>query len=143
MKTVSIIGSFRKPDHYAKIVEIIEKLKLKGIKVLSPAGTEVVDSVDNFVIFSSDNTNLTPAKIEEETLEKIFESDIVYVCDLGGYIGNTTAYEIGRCEIRGKEIYFMEYPDDFFMEGPINVLSPEELVRYASCEMEDKPRGIK
>ena len=70
MKTVSIIGSFRKPNHYAKIVEIINMLRQKGIKVLSPEGTSVVDSVDNFVVFSSDNPNLTPAQIEEETIKK-------------------------------------------------------------------------
>ena len=143
MKTVSIIGSFRKPDHYAKIVEIISLLKQRGIRVLSPEGTDVVGSIDDFVIFNSDNPNCTPAQIEEETLEKIFESDIVYVCNVDGYIGNTTGYEIGRCEMRAKEIFFMEYPKDFFMEGPINILLPNELACYAFGEMEDKPRGIK
>ena len=143
MKTVSIIGSFRKPNHYAKIVEIINMLRQKGIKVLSPEGTNVVDSVDNFVVFSSDNPNLTPAQIEEETIKKIFDSDIVYVCDVDGYVGNTTSYEIGRCEVKGKEIYFMEYPEDFSMEGDINILSPNELVSYAAGEMEEKLRGTK
>ncbi len=131
MKTVSIIGSFRKEENYAKVVEIITKLREAGVNVLSPAGTEVVDSVEDFVIFVSDDKSLSPIEIENITLEKIFASDIVYVCDVDGYIGNTTAYELGRCDIRGKEIYFMEYPEDILLRPDfIEVLSVDELINY-------------
>lgn len=131
MKTVSIIGSFRKEENYAKVVEIITKLREAGVNVLSPAGTEVVDSVEDFVIFVSDDKSLSPIEIENITLEKIFASDIVYVCDVDGYIGNTTAYELGRCDIRGKEIYFMEYPEDISLRPDfIEVLSVDELINY-------------
>ena len=131
MKTVSIIGSFRKEENYAWVVEIITKLREAGVNVLSPAGTEVVDSVEDFVIFVSDDKSLSPIEIENITLEKIFASDIVYVCDVDGYIGNTTAYELGRCDIRGKEIYFMEYPEDISLRPDfIEVLSVDELINY-------------
>lgn len=133
MKTISIIGSFRKENHYSKIVEIIERLKSNCINVLSPKGSEIVNSVDNFVVFSSDDPNLTSIEIEEETLQKIFSSDIVYVCDVDGYIGRTTAYEIGRCVMRNKELYFMEYPLDFGMDDYlIKVLSVDELIDYVT-----------
>ena len=131
MKTVSIIGSFRKEENYAKVVEIITKLREAGVNVLSPAGTEVVDSIEDFVIFISDDKSLSPIEIENITLEKIFASDIVYVCDVDGYIGNTTAYELGRCDIRGKEIYFMEYPEDISLRPDfIEILSVDELIKY-------------
>ena len=131
MKTVSIIGSFRKENHYAKIVETIERLRENNIEVLSPAGTEVVGSINKFVIFNSDNPNLTPAQIEEETIKKIFASDIVYVCNVDGYIGNTTQYEIGRCEVRGKEMYFFEPPEDLMMDpSKIKVMSVDDLILY-------------
>ena len=131
MKTISIIGSFRKEENYAKVVEIITKLREAGVNVLSPAGTEVVDSIEDFVIFISDDKSLSPVEIEKMTLEKIFASDIVYVCDVDGYIGNTTAYELGRCDIREKEIYFMEYPNDIlFRPDFIEILSVDELIKY-------------
>lgn len=131
MKTVSIIGSFRKEENYAKVVEIIEKLRKADINVLSPAGTKVVDSVTDFVIFASDDKSLSPIEIEDRTLEKIFSSDIVYVCDIDGYVGNTTAYELGRCNVRGKEVYFMEYPEDIGIPPHlIEVLSVDELINY-------------
>ena len=129
MKTVSVIGSFRKDNHYSKVVEVINKLKENNIKVLSPAGTEVVDSVDNFVIFASDDKALSPSEIESATLEKILSSDIVYVCDVDGYIGRTTAYEIGCCDAKKKEIYFLEYPKDFIINSPIHILTPETLAK--------------
>lgn len=144
MKTVSIIGSFRKEEHYSKIIEIIQKLKFNCITILSPKGTEVVNSIDNFVIFSSDDPNLTPIEIEEATLQKIFSSDIVYVCDVDGYIGRTTAYEIGRCVMRNKEIYFMEYPLDFGMEDSlIKVLSVDELIDYITNNTKKQSTIIK
>ncbi|MBO4245324.1 MAG: hypothetical protein J5892_01135 [Bacilli bacterium] len=129
MKTVSVIGSFRKDNHYLKVTEVINKLKSNDINVLSPDGTEVVDSVDDFVIFASDDNNLTPNEIEAATLEKILASDIVYVCDVDGYIGRTTAYEIGCCEVKNKEIYFLEYPMDFEINTPVNILAPDTLVK--------------
>ncbi len=134
MKTVSIIGSFRKPKHYLEITNLICKLKASGIEVLSPAGTEVVDIVDDFVMFASDDKSLTPEEIESATLAKILASDIVYVCDVDGYIGRTTAYEIGCCEVRNIEMYFLDYPRDFEILTPINVLKPDELIIHITSK---------
>ena len=140
MKTVSIIGSFRKPKHYLEITNLICKLKASGIEVLSPAGTEVVDIVDDFVMFESDDKSLTPEEIESATLAKILASDIVYVCDVDGYIGRTTAYEIGCCEVRNKEMYFLETPEDFEIFSPIKVLKPDELLEYITIKDKEKIR---
>ncbi len=71
MQSVAIIGSFRK--HYKEICDLIKMFEANGIYVNSPACSRVVDSVDDFVIFESDNKELTPSDIQMETFEKILK----------------------------------------------------------------------
>ena len=110
--TVSIIGSFRKEAHYSLIREAVIEFRKAGLEVLSPKGSSIKNSIDEFVIFDSDNQELSPAEIQIITLNKIIHSDIVYVCDLDGYVGNTTCFEIGFCMSRRVPLYFYERPLD-------------------------------
>lgn len=99
-----------------------------GINVASPSGAKVCDSIEEFVIFETDNPEFTPEEIQMITLEKILNSDAVYVCDPKGYVGKTTCYEIGFCYSRNKPLYFLERPKDLPM--PVDeeqILSPEEF----------------
>lgn len=50
---VSIIGSFRK--YYDEIKKIIMLLNKNNIEVLSPKFSNITHSVEDFVIFASDN----------------------------------------------------------------------------------------
>ena len=50
---VSIIGSFRK--RYKEVVRIVNVLRKMGLSVASPNGSKVCDSVEEFVIFETDN----------------------------------------------------------------------------------------
>lgn len=90
---ISIIGSFRK--YYEDIKKLIILLQKNGITVLSPRFSEITRSIEDFVIFASDNQELTPAEIQTETLNRILKSDVVYVYNPQGYVGRTTCYEIG------------------------------------------------
>lgn len=123
MYSVSFIGSFRKEDHYKIVKEATRLFRKNGIIVNSPKGTEVCDSIDDFVIFESDDKGLQPAEIQRITLEKIISSDAVFVCDLGGYVGKTTCYEIGCCLSKDVPLYFLEKPVDL----PIFVLEDQIL----------------
>lgn len=126
--SVSVIGSFRKPDHYNVVKKAVLCFKQAGILVLSPKGSRVTRSVDDFVIFESDESALSPAEIQMITLDKIIHSDAVYVCNVNGYVGRTTCYEIGFCLSRGVPLYFLSNPID--LPIPVNqdrVLSIEEF----------------
>lgn len=116
--SVSFIGSFRKEEHYRIVKTAVQRFKENDIKVNSPSGTEVCDSIDDFVIFESDDCRLTPAEIQKITLGKILSSDAVFVCDLGGYVGRTTCYEIGCCQSCGVPLYFLERPLDLPISVP-------------------------
>lgn len=123
---VSIIGSFRK--HYNEVVRIVNVLRKIGLNVASPNGSKVCNSVEAFVIFETDNQEFTPEEIQMITLEKILNSDAVYVCNPKGYVGKTTCYEIGFCYSRNKPLYFLEKPKDLPM--PVDeeqIRSPEEF----------------
>lgn len=111
-KTVSFIGSFRKPDHYRIVKKAVKLFKKHGIRVLSPKGTNIFGSIEDFVIFDTDEKTYSPSEIQMITLDKILKSEAVFVCDLDGYVGRTTCYEIGFCLSRGVPLYFMEKPVD-------------------------------
>lgn len=131
--TVSIIGSFRKPDHYDVVKNAIALFKKSGLVVLSPKGAKVCNSIDDFVIFESDDSALTPAEIQMITLNRIIHSNAVYVCNVNGYLGRTTCYEIGFCLSRNVPLYFLSPPLD--LPIPVDqdhILSIEEFSVLAS-----------
>jgi len=110
MYTLAIIGSFRK--HYDEIRELIEFFANNGILVTSPKYSTISHSRDDFVVFESDNNNLTNAEIQLVTLGNILSANVVYVYNPHGYIGKTTSYEIGICTTMHKKIYYFSEPVD-------------------------------
>jgi len=71
---------------------------------------------------------------EEETgtkdhIENVKQADIIYVVDKDGYVGRSTAVEIGVAYGLGKKIYAMERIKDAAVDILIDeVLSPEKLI---------------
>jgi hypothetical protein len=131
--TVSIIGSFRK--HHDKICETKETFIKKGHKVLAPNDGNIVDKSAEYVLLDTD-TSSSPTVNESAYINKLLESDLVYVCDVGGYVGLTAMLEISIIMSKGQEIYFMENPIDPLLAAMCNgakdnvVYSPDDL-----CEM--------
>lgn len=124
---VSIIGSFRK--YYDEIKEIILLFQKNNIEVLSPKFSEITNSIEDFVIFKSDNLNLTPAEIQTETLNKILKSDVVYVYNPKGYVGRTTCYEIGVIRTTKIPLFFLEQPQDLPIKVyRCNIMNPSKLI---------------
>lgn len=130
--SVSFIGSFRKPDHYEIVRKAIKLFRENGIVVNSPKGSNISGSIEDFVIFDTDDKGLTPAEIQMITLDKILRSDMVYVCNLDGYVGRTTCYEIGFCLSRNIPLYFLSRPIDLPIPAPVDhIVSLEQLLSIA------------
>lgn len=124
---VSIIGSFRK--YYEDIKEIINLLKKNNIEVLSPKFSEITYSIEDFVIFASDNQELAPYEIQTETLNRILKSDAVYVYNPTGYVGRTTCYEIGIIRTTKIPLLFLERPKDLpILVCNCDIMNPSKLV---------------
>ena len=123
---VSVIGSFRK--RYEEVVKTVTILREMGLSILSPIGSNICKSIEDFVIFETDNPEYSPEEIQMITLEKILNSDAVYVCDFNGYVGKTTCYEIGFCYSRNKPLYFLEKPKDLpILVDKSQIISPEDF----------------
>jgi ADP-ribose pyrophosphatase YjhB (NUDIX family) len=124
--SVSIIGSFR--QHYKLVEEAAHVFAVAGMTVKSPPIARITNPGREFVRFASDPPLSLDHHIQAATLENLFSSDFVYVVNPGGYIGRTTAYELGRILERGMAVYFAERPQDLPIEIPGNiVLSPSAL----------------
>jgi hypothetical protein len=123
---ITIIGSFRK--YYDEICGLIDVFKSAGITVLSPKKSVIVSELNGFVFLQSDSMYIKPYQIQQRVFDNILHSDFVYVWNPNGYIGLSTAYEIGRISEIGKTMYFKEYTKELPIYLPdSNIKSPEQI----------------
>lgn len=128
---ITVIGSFRK--YYKEICELIDKFERNGIQVMSPQKSFIVDDIDGFVILDTDEKNQKPFIIQEHVFENIKKSQIVYVWNPDGYLGNSTCYEIGKITEMKKTIIFKELPKDLPIRIENKMIkNPEELISICS-----------
>ena len=78
-----------------------------GIRVLSPEHSEVVNPGDEFVLLETDETEC-PEKIERQHLHAILRADALYLYNADGYIGPSSAMEVGWALAAGKPVYTKE-----------------------------------
>lgn len=125
--SVALIGSFR--QHYQEVRKAAEIFASAGLAVKSPPISRVIDQGREFVRFESDPPLASDHDLQAAALKKILSSDFVYVVDPGGYIGRTTAYELGCAHARGMAVYYAEPPKDLPFKIPGGtVLNAHELV---------------
>lgn len=108
-RNIVICGSFNK--HLDVISQLVDKLQKKGVTVLSPKSTEVIGSVDGYILFKGDQKEKhCKYPIEQLHLDAIKskECDAVLVCNFSDYIGRYTAGEIFVALDHKKKIIFLE-----------------------------------
>jgi len=127
----TIIGSFRKfYDQICLTYQIFEK---NGIDVLSPRKSSIIDPSVDFVILKSDPKDWKEKQIQDRVLEKIVESDFVYIVNPSGYIGPTVYFEMGFAISQNIQLYSLKpAAQDLFRQYIHGVFSPEELVKHLS-----------
>jgi hypothetical protein len=124
---ITIIGSFRK--YYNEICLLIDDFEKAGIRVLSPMKSYIVKELNGFVLLQSDNKSIKPYQIQQRVFENAKNSDLIYVWNPDGYIGVSTAYEIGRIAEMNKTIYFKEKAKDLPIFIPDqNVKNPDQII---------------
>lgn len=136
---ISIIGSFRK--HYDKICEVKQVFIDSGFNVLAPNDGNILDKSVEYVLLDTD-VSISPIVNESSYVNKLLESDLVYVCDVDGYVGNTAMLEIGIMICNGQEVYFLEKPVDSLLAAMCNeaktnvIIPPEELCKKMDIQNE-------
>jgi hypothetical protein len=117
----SIIGSYRK--FYPEIRDKIEDFEKIGVKVLMPPKSHIINPGEEFIRFANDKGD--PIEhIEAEFLKAVTASDFVYVVDVAGYIGTSSALEIGYAHALKKPIYCMMKPTDITIEKLCTAIVP-------------------
>jgi hypothetical protein len=112
----SIIGSFRK--HYELALQYIAEFESAGIRVRSPQQSTILQPNIGFVRLRSDPPSASDNEVQLIALHRILSSDFVFVVVQDGYIGPTTAYEIGRIVDRQVPLFFSSRPSDLPLPIP-------------------------
>jgi len=134
--TATVSGSFKK--HLNRINETILEFKKNGIEVLSPQLSRPISRESDFVILESDKGNLK--EIESKHLEAISQSDFLYVVNPRGYIGKSSALEIGFALSRNVPVYSLQKPiDPVFSSFVISKSLP--TIKRSIASVQDKIRS--
>ena len=134
MLKATVSGSFRK--HMPAVYRMVSMLEAEGVQVLSPADCRIVDEVGGFVFLASDPWR-SIKMVEDRHLRAIVASDFLLVVCPDGYIGPSTAFEIGVANARGLPIYAETLPLDPDIACLVQAVpSVKELVRGHSYRKE-------
>lgn len=118
--SVALIGSFR--QHYPEVRAAAQVFADAGMTVTTPPMSRIINHGDEFVRFDSDPPQSSDHAIQTATMRKILGSDVVYVVNPGGYIGRTTAYELGYVHEWGLAVYYAEPPKDLPIDLPADTV---------------------
>jgi len=124
-RKVVISGSFRK--FFEEIKKIIELFETHGWEVLSPSKSRIINPGDEFPILESDRGS-SELEIESKHLAAISNADLLFIVNPEGYIGNSTALEIGWARSLALPIYSLEIPaEKLFRNLCLTVSSIEKV----------------
>ena len=98
MKIVTICGSFK---FQKEMLEIGEKLSLKGYCVLHPIYPV---NINTKLVLTEEQIGL----LKEGHLKRIEISDAIFVCNINGYVGESTKNEIEYAKKLNKEIIYYD-----------------------------------
>jgi hypothetical protein len=149
MPTVVVSGSMRK--HYDGMVRAIQEFEKRGITVLSPRVSSVINPGHSFVLLGSDKTT-NRATLEQSHLDAISRADALYVHDpkvlqlrlrlwpllrRQSYIGESTGYEIAWARRESKPVFLSEElpPDSIYkFHAMARVASIETIAAFLRGE---------
>lgn len=98
-----VSGSFRK--HLPVIQKIVQALRGADIEVLAPRGTVVASDDGMFVLLENDDSQKSPARLEEDYLEAIMNADMHFIANVDGYIGQSAGAEMAFAILHAKPVY--------------------------------------
>ena len=124
---VVISGSYRKDLEALK--RTYEEFRDLGCEILSPSSVAVVSEHDGFVYMKGEEAE-TPDKIENRHLLAIQKANFVWLHAPEGYVGPTSALEVGFANAAGVPVYAKESPKDKVLQAFVQVVpSPAELLK--------------
>lgn len=138
MKTIkaAVSGSFHRC--MGSVQSVVDELTYLNVQVLSPSDPTVVDAFGDFLFVASDRQR-TIRTVQDRHLAAIRESDFLWIAIEDGYIGNSTAMEIGLAIALGKPIYATDVPLDLTFRKYIEIVpSVKALIEGWKRDIEPK-----
>ncbi len=99
---VTVSGSFRRYDD--ELNQTILAMRAYGLNVLSP-NSGSVESIDKGFAYLHGDPSRDKRWTEDRHLEGIRESDFLWILNRDGYLGVSTAFEMGFARASGVPIY--------------------------------------
>lgn len=118
----TVSGSFRRTMR--EVRESVELLVDLGCTVLSPADPRVVDAFGDFLYVASDRLR-NIRLVQERHFAAIDQSDFLWLVVRDGYVGTSSALEIGWAARAGIPVYCSEAPDDWTLRALVQVVANE------------------
>ncbi|MDD4187522.1 MAG: hypothetical protein PHX04_01965 [Bacilli bacterium] len=138
--SIGICGSFRK--HYDIICNTITIFEENGFVVTVPKKDKILKEENGFIIFNQEE-DLEAHELEKNYLDKLPDSDCVFVCNPDGYIESTVMAEIFVMLIQGQEVRFMCEPNEEVLKSALKssninsmIVSPKELCFFLKTHNE-------
>jgi hypothetical protein len=111
---VVLCGSFHgSPEMLAK--QFVE-LEMTGCRILSPLSLDFWDNSNEFVM-SRTEISYSPEEIEKYHLKAMREADFIWLYAPQGYVGSSTAFELGFAYCLAKPIFCKCLPKDTWLES--------------------------
>jgi NTP pyrophosphatase (non-canonical NTP hydrolase) len=121
-----ISGSYRKD--FEALKRTYEEFRDLGCDVLSPSNVTAVSEEDGFVYMKGEEKE-TPDAIEERHLNAIQKANFVWLHAPDGYVGPTSALEIGFAHAAGVPVFATEPPNEQVFRSFVQVvLSPSDVL---------------
>jgi ADP-ribose pyrophosphatase YjhB (NUDIX family) len=129
-----IHGSFSK--HFEQIQAASKIFQAAGIEVLAPVNGDLVASDQGFALFDNQR-GVDPRLIELQylhNLKKLGTNGFSYFVNPSGYIGASTAYELGIAQLTNTRCFFSHKPTDHpvYLHAR-SIWSAENLADYIVC----------
>ncbi|ACO33776.1 MULTISPECIES: MazG nucleotide pyrophosphohydrolase domain-containing protein [Acidobacterium] len=121
-----ISGTYRKD--FETLKRTYEEFRDLGCDVLSPSSVTIVSEDDGFVYMKGEEQE-TPTRIEERHLSAIQKSNFVWLHAPNGYVGPTSALEIGFAHAAGVPVFAMELPNEPVFRSFVQLVgSPSDIL---------------
>ena len=126
-----IHGSFSK--HHDEIIRVRSIFEAAGIEILAPKAGELAMAPDGFARFPDEHAH--DARLIElhylHNLKHLGENGFSYFVNPEGYIGTSTAYELGIAQVTNTRCFFSSLLADHPAYIPYHsIWSPELLAEY-------------
>ena len=123
---VVLSGSYRK--EFETLRRTYEEFLDLGCTILSPSSVSITREEDGFVYMQGEETD-TPVTIEDRHLQAIQKANFVWLHSPDGYVGPTSALEVGFANAVGIPVYAQQAPTDPIMQSFVRLVdSPASLI---------------